>query len=190
MYVIYLHFLPAFFFQISVTLFKLLSYCVWNMSPGSAETCMLCSSEYEALSLGNRMMRVDRQWNPEWINCFLMSATYKRLSSEMTDLVNNPPSASEREEMVQRPGNYHLLRPRGDAIIVERRQILTDYCTWGRPVHCGTKPFGAIRSRIQAAMDPWPGTWPPRKGEGLPQGWGSNAACVPSHRRDTTSLQK
>lgn len=42
-------------------------------------------------------------------------ATYKRLSSEMTDLVNNPPSASEREEMVQRPGNYHLLRPRGDA---------------------------------------------------------------------------
>lgn len=45
-----------------------------------------------------------------------MSATYKWLSSEMTDLVNNPPSASEREEMVQRPGNYHLLRPRGDAL--------------------------------------------------------------------------
>lgn len=37
---------------------------------------------------------------------------YKRLSPEMTELVDNPPSASERKEMVLRTGSYHLLRPR------------------------------------------------------------------------------
>ena len=39
-------------------------------------------------------------------------SVYKRLSPEMTDMVQNPPSASERVEMVLRPGAQHLLRPR------------------------------------------------------------------------------
>lgn len=108
---------------------------------------MLCSSEYEALSLGKCCDESGLTVKSRMNNCFLMSATYKRLSSEMTDLVNNPPSASEREEMVQRPGNYHLLRPRGDAALREDRCIVEPSLS---------EPSGA-ESRLQWIPDLEPG---------------------------------
>ena len=41
-----------------------------------------------------------------------LPAPYKRLSPEMHQIVSDPPSASERQEMVLRPGCHHFLRPR------------------------------------------------------------------------------
>ena len=50
----------------------------------------------------------DLQTGPEKI----LPAPYQRLSPEMHQLVMDPPSASERQEMVLRPGCHHFLRPR------------------------------------------------------------------------------
>ena len=41
-----------------------------------------------------------------------LPAPYIRLPKEMDQLVRNPVSASESQEMDQRSGAYHLLRPR------------------------------------------------------------------------------
>lgn len=42
----------------------------------------------------------------------IVPAPYTRLSSEMDRVVRDPPSASERQEMLLRPGCHHFLRPR------------------------------------------------------------------------------